>query len=101
MTPTKTKFYADLLERVLWTFVQGFAAMWIVTGDLDAETLKVALVAGGVAVAKCMLATQIGADNTASTLPQTTDTERGASDITILVVGVLLVILVLVLVGRI
>jgi hypothetical protein len=71
------KFYLDMLERVVWTFIQGFLAVWIVTGDLDGETLKVAAVAGAVSVAKCLLATQVGAGNTASTLPAGPDTDKG------------------------
>ena len=71
------KFYFDLLERVLWTFIQGGAAEWIVSSNLDENTLKVAGVAGLVSVAKCLLATQVGAPNTASTLPLAEDTERG------------------------
>lgn len=71
------QFYADLAERALWTFVQGALAEWVVTSSLDSVSLQVALVAGAVSVAKCLLATQIGAPNTAATLPVTTDTERG------------------------
>lgn len=71
------KFYLDLLERVLWTFVQGAAAEWIVTTSIDEQTFKVAAVAGAVAVAKCLLATQIGASNTAATLSVADDTEKG------------------------
>lgn len=71
------KFYFDLLERSGWTFVQGAAAEWLVTQSFDDTTFKVALVAGAVAVAKCLIATKIGAPNTAATLPVDEDTERG------------------------
>ena len=74
---SRRQFYADLGERVLWTFVQGAAAEWAVTESLDSGSLKIALVAGLVSLAKCLVATQIGAANTAATLPITTDTERG------------------------
>lgn len=74
---TRKQFYADLGERAAWTFVQGALAEWIVTSSLDSVSLQVALVAGAVSVAKSLLATQIGAPNTAATLPVTTDTERG------------------------
>lgn len=74
---SRRQFYADLLERVLWTFVQAAGAEWVVTSSLDSGSLKIALVAGLVSVAKCLVATQIGASNTAATLPVTTDTERG------------------------
>lgn len=69
--------YVDLLERVLVTFVQGFLAVWIVTGDLDKTTLKVALVAGGISAAKCLLAFQVGSPNTAALLPVGPDTDKG------------------------
>lgn len=71
------QFYADLGERVAWSFVGGFAAELLVTHSFDVQSLQVALAAGGISVAKCLLATQIGAPNTAATLPVTTDTERG------------------------
>lgn len=74
---TRRKFYADLAERTAWTFVQGFAAAWIVLAEYSSEVLEVASVAATVAVAKGLVATQIGAPNTAATLPTTTDTERG------------------------
>ena len=56
---------------------QGAGAEWIVTSSLDFGSLKIALVAGLVSVVKSLVATQIGAPNTAATLPVTTDTERG------------------------
>jgi hypothetical protein len=62
-------FTADLAERVLWTFVQGFVAEWLVTQSLDLGSAKVAAVAGLAAVAKCVLATRVGAPDDASTLP--------------------------------
>ena len=34
--------YRDIAERASWTFVQGFAAEWIITRGLDMLTLKVA-----------------------------------------------------------
>lgn len=69
--------YLDLLERVLWTFAQGFAAEWIVTQSIDGQTLKVAAVAGAVAAVKCVLAFQVGSGNTAATLPAGPDTDLG------------------------
>lgn len=70
---TRRIFYLDLLERVSWTFAQGFCAFWIITGAIDADTLKAGLVAGGLAVAKALLATQIGDQNSAATLPSPPD----------------------------
>lgn len=69
------RFY-DLLERSGWTFVQGFAAEWLITRTVDEQTLQVALVAGAAAVAKCIIATRIGSSNTAATLPLEDDTPR-------------------------
>lgn len=66
-------FYLDLLERVLWTFVQGFLAFWIVTGEVDSETLAAALIAGAISAAKSLLATQVGDKNSAATLPSPPD----------------------------
>lgn len=72
-----SKWYIDTAERVAWTFIQGFAAEWIVTSSVDTQTLKLAAVAGAVSVAKCILATRIGSPNTAATLPVDEDTPRG------------------------
>ena len=73
------RFYADLLERSAWTFVQAFLAAFFVDGfasvGLDlGDKFKIAAAAGGIAVAKCLLATQVGAENTAATLPSQQDT---------------------------
>lgn len=69
----KKVFYLDLLERVAWTFVQGFLAFWIVTGDVDWTTLSAAIIAGVISAAKAVLATQIGDKNSAATLPSPPD----------------------------
>lgn len=69
--------YLDLIERTLATFVQGFLATWVVTGDLDATTLKVAGMAGLIAAAKCLLAFQVGSPKTAALLPAGPDTDLG------------------------
>lgn len=66
-------FYLDALERVAWTFIQGFLAFWIVTGEIDSETLVAALVAGALSAAKTILATRIGDRNSAATLPSPPD----------------------------
>jgi hypothetical protein len=72
---TRRAFYFDLLERALWTFAQGFAAFWIVTGEVDGPTLKAALVAGGISVAKSLVANKLPwtADDSASSLPADVD----------------------------
>ena len=54
--------FLDLLERSLWTFVQAAAATFLsddVFGSVDltlGEKAEIAALAGGVAVAKCLLA---------------------------------------------
>ena len=52
--------YLDLLERVVWTFVQAAAASIIVSQGFGVEVWKVAAVAGGLAVVKCVVAFQVG-----------------------------------------
>lgn len=71
--------YLDLIERVLWTAVQGFSAEWLVTQSLDSQTAKVAGVAALVAVAKCLLAFNVGSGKTAATLPAGPDTDLGGN----------------------
>jgi L-fucose isomerase-like protein len=66
-------FYLDLLERVLWTFVQGFLAVWILLGSFSKEALYAGLIAGAISAAKGLIATQIGSSNSASTLPSPPD----------------------------
>ena len=68
-SPSKRAYYIDLFERAVWTFVQGFCAFWIVTGDIDRETLIAALVAGALSVAKAVVAKGVGNPDTAATLP--------------------------------
>lgn len=73
----KARFYLDLLERSLWTGVQTFLGAMAVDGiwlqaELTTEAkLKIALGAALVAVAKCVLSTQLPwtRSNTASSLP--------------------------------
>lgn len=70
--------YADLIERVLWTGAQGFAAEWLVTRSFDGQTLQVAGAAALAAVAKCLIAFKVGSRNTAATLPVEEDTPEEA-----------------------
>lgn len=90
--------YLDLLERVLWTAIQGGLAVWIATpADLFSETsAKVAGVAAVIAAAKCLLAFNVGSDNTAATLPVGPDTHMGGDGGISVVEVVLIVLLVLV-----
>lgn len=100
-----TTKYFDLLERALWTFVQGALAVWIATDvDLFSETtLKIAATAGLVAVAKCLLAFQVGSGNTAATLPAGPDSDlggdEGSVDLVTALVVVFLIVVILVVVG--
>lgn len=64
----RKQFYLDLAERSAWTFVQAFCAAWAVTGSLSWESLQIGLLAGLIAVAKCLMAVRIGDSGTASTL---------------------------------
>lgn len=71
----KKAFYFDLLERTAWTFVQGFAAEWILSGTFDARGLKFGAVAGAIAVAKSVIASKLPwtAKDSGSTLPEHID----------------------------
>lgn len=61
--------YIDLVERVGWTFIQGFAAEWILTTTFDQQGLKIGLIAGAVSAAKSVIGFQIGNGDSASTHP--------------------------------
>lgn len=76
MSP-RWQYVADLAERAGWTFLQAAGAEWLVTSSFDWQSLQLAAAAGVISVVKSLVATQIGAPNTAATLPVTTDTERG------------------------
>jgi hypothetical protein len=81
-TPTRKVYYLDLLERVLWTFVQGFAAAWLVLGDFSRESFMVGLAAGCVALAKGVVAKTFGDHSSAATLPSPPDsTVPGQEDV--------------------
>ena len=69
-------FYFDLFERAAWTFVQGFAAAWIVAGgEISEKTLGIGLVAGGISVAKSIAATNLPwtKGGSGTTLPEEVD----------------------------
>lgn len=73
----RIRFYLDLLERSVWSFVQGFAGSMLIDGWLDrmalstSEELMVGVGVGALAVAKCILSTQLpwSRSTTASSLP--------------------------------
>lgn len=67
----------DLAERCIWTFIQAFAAYWIaaaaniVQPEFEwVDGLKLAAIAGGIAVAKAVVAFQFGNSESAA-LPET------------------------------
>lgn len=73
------RFLADTAERVGKTFVQGYAAAWVVVGGADFDALfsldnaKLGLAAGAFAVATSLAATRVGAKDSASLLPADVD----------------------------
>lgn len=75
MTGDKKRFYFDLIERTVWTFIQALVGTWLALGaDLNLDVLKAAAIAAGLAVVKGVAATQIGSPDTAATLPFKDDT---------------------------
>lgn len=72
--PNSHTFTRDLVERVVWTFLQAFLATFIVGGlggpdfDLGAR-LGLAGAAGLAAVVKAIAATQYGRTDSAALLP--------------------------------
>lgn len=66
------RFFIDVLERSIWTFIQTFLGVWVAffdantDGFFNGETLKAAVVAAVVAVAKGLIASRIGNPNSAS-----------------------------------
>jgi heme A synthase len=63
------KFWVDMIERVVMTFLQAFAGAWIVRQSFDKDTLLISLTAGAVSLAKCILAANIGNRDSASAAP--------------------------------
>lgn len=59
------KFLVDLAERSVWTFLQGFAAVVILSGNFSLDALKLGAVAGGLAVLKAVLAYNVGKEDAA------------------------------------
>lgn len=92
-------FYLDLLERVIWTFVQGFLGAWLVTGDFDGTALKIGVVAGAVSVAKCLLAVNIGHGTAAAVPGQPYEYDDAGQSTLAIIVAVVLVVLLLKLLG--
>lgn len=63
------KFALDAAERVASTFIQAAAAVIIANQAFDVEVLKVALIAGGLAVVKVVAASRIGDSSSAAAVP--------------------------------
>lgn len=62
-------FLKDMAERVIWTFIQSAAAVMIVETSWTPDVLKVAATAGAIAVLKAIVASRIGNEDSAATLP--------------------------------
>jgi hypothetical protein len=64
------KYWKDLAERCIWTFVQAFLGAWTITGGRKAaESAAIAGVAAVLAVIKGFAAHKIGDPDSASTVP--------------------------------
>jgi hypothetical protein len=62
--------WLDLLERVLWTAIQAFAASLLVTGFDDWVTaLKIAGAAAAAAALKVIVAQNVGEKETGAAIP--------------------------------
>ena len=62
-------WFIDTLERVLVTFAEAWIAAWLAIPNpaiTDATVFHVALVAAVVAFGKCLVATRIGSQQSAS-----------------------------------
>lgn len=86
MTKPRLSFYADLLERTLWSFIGGFAGGYLggaISGQVaDLSTsarMSIGLGAGIVSVLKGLAAVQLPwtAPNSASVLPEKFDPPTG------------------------
>lgn len=64
-----TRKWIDLAERVLSTFLQAFAAEWLVTSSFDELSFKIAAGAGVISAIKCLAGFRIGNGDSASVAP--------------------------------
>lgn len=68
------RYWLDLLERVFFTFVAGFAAEWAVSDyTADMRSVKIAAAAAVVTTVKTLIGGFVGNRDTASTLPAKAD----------------------------
>lgn len=63
------QFVQDVAERALFTFVETFLAMFVLTDLTTAKTAAVGGAAAVLAVVKGMIATRVGQADTAAALP--------------------------------
>lgn len=63
------KLLQDVGERTFWTFLEAGAGVVVAAGGFGVNVLKAAAVAGGIAIAKGILAGQFGNRRSASSLP--------------------------------
>jgi hypothetical protein len=94
-------FLLDTLERAIATFAQTLLGTGTVLDFRDSRTYVAAGIAAGVAVLKCLAATQVGAPDSGSLLPASDDPPQGPAEGSIslvelftcaLILGVLLTI---------
>jgi hypothetical protein len=70
MKMVKFNRWVDLLDRVLWTFVQAFAATLIVLGFNNwKDSLGAAAIAGAAAALKTVVAQNVGNSNLGDAVP--------------------------------
>jgi hypothetical protein len=62
------KFEKDLIERVVWTAVQAFLAVFVVTDINSAKAAGIAAAAAALSAIKGVAATKVGDPETAATL---------------------------------
>lgn len=66
----RERFYADLAERVVWTFIETVIGAVLAAQAFDAQVWKAAAYSGGLAALKALTLAQLGGNKgTASTLP--------------------------------
>lgn len=69
------RFFIDMIERIVWTFIEAFLALWIVVSGAEGDELftwqhtRISLVAGVIAAGKAILASRVGRVDSASTAP--------------------------------
>lgn len=62
------KLQKDIMERVFWTAVQAFLAVFVVTDVTSAKAAGVAALAAAISAVKGLAATKVGDPQSAATL---------------------------------